>query len=908
MPRFTVALCVLLALSIPVATATAQDLPELTYEKYVLDNGLQVILHEDHTVPMVSVNIWYHVGSKNEKPGRTGFAHLFEHMMFQGSENHDEDYFAPLQKIGGAVNGSTSEDRTNYWENVPSDQLELALWLEADRMGYLIPAMTQDRLDNQKDVVQNEKRQGENQPYAVSRQLMLELLFPDDHPYHHTVIGSMDDLGAASAEDVAEFFELYYAPNNASLCVAGDIDVDEARTMIDKYFGTLPPGRPVQRLQKWIPRMDGVHRAEAQDDVELPRLYMAWHTPGVLQPGDAEFDLLSSILSSGKTSRLYKALVYEQQIAQDVNTYQDSREISSIFNLQVTAKPGVSIDELETAVDAELRKLLDKGIRKDELARALTSWEASFMRRMQLVGGFGGKADQLNAYNVRTGDPGYMKQDLQRYRDATSKRIMAVAHEYLDLERRAILHVVPLGRLAAAETAVDRTAMPGAGREPSFAPPAIQTAELSNGMELYLVEKHELPLVQANLVVKSGWAADPADKPGATALTADMLDEGTRTRDALEISDRARELGAQLGTFSGFDGMYVNLNVLKSQLAGGLELMSDVALNPTFPESELERIRAEYLGRIQQETMQPVVVAYKLFQKRLYGEGHPYAQPFTGTGTAESVQKLTRSDLVRQHAELFRPNNAAVVMAGDVTLGEAVDLLEKAFAGWERGPVPAIAASVARPSGDGKICVVDRPGAEQSVIVIGHEGLSQNHPDVLPMQVMNLPLGGQFMSRVNMNLREDKGYTYGARTMTLNFGQSGIFLAFSQVHSEHTAASVVEFMKELDDVRGTRPISDQELADGKNQMVKSFPQQFQTIGGIAGQLGNLVLYDQPLDEWRTYQRRVGATDEDQVLDMARKYIDPEAYQIVIIGDWSAIEESVRGLNLGEVVVVDADAL
>ncbi|MBU0743165.1 insulinase family protein [bacterium] len=908
MPRFTVVLCVLLALSIPAATATAQDLPDLEFEKYVLDNGLQVILHEDHSVPLVSVNIWYHVGSKNEKPGRTGFAHLFEHMMFQGSENHDEDYFAPLQKIGGTINGSTTEDRTNYWENVPSDQLELALWLEADRMGFLIPAMTQERLDNQKDVVQNEKRQGENQPYAVSRQLMLELLFPDDHPYHHTVIGSMDDLGAASIEDVSEFFGLYYAPNNASLCVAGDFEPAAARALIGEYFGTLPPGRPVQRFQKWIPKLDGEHRAVAQDDVELPRLYMAWHTPGVLQPGDAESDLLASVLASGKTSRLYKALVYEQQIAQDVAAYQDSRGISGIFTIQVTAKPGVSIDDLEKAVDAELRTLLDKGVRKDELARARTSYEAGFMRRMQNIGGFGGKADQLNAYNIRTGDPGYMKRDLQRYRDASARSVMDFAHAYLDLGRRAVLHVVPLGQLAASESVVDRTRMPGAGREPSFAPPAIQSADLSNGMKLYLVEKHELPLVQVNLVVKSGWAADPADKPGATALTADMLDEGTRSRDALQISDRARELGAQLGTFSGFDGSYVNLNVLKAHLDDGLDLMSDVVLNPTFPEAELERIRAEYLGRIQQESMQPVVTAYKLFQKRLFGEGHPYAQPFTGTGSAESVQKLTRDDLVRQHRELYRPNNTAVVVAGDLTLGEAVGKLERTFARWERGPVRPVAASVARPSGDGKICVVDKPGAQQSVIVIGHEGLAQNDPDVLPMQVMNLPLGGQFMSRVNMNLREDKGYTYGARTMTLNFGQSGIFLAFSQVHTEYTAESVMEFMKELDDVRGPRPISDQELADGKNQLVKSFPQQFQTIGGIAGQLGDLVLYDQPLNEWRTYVRRVTETDQAQVLDMARRHIDPGAYQIVIIGDWSEIEAGLRGLDLGEIVVMDSDAI
>ncbi len=899
---------ILCAASMLPLASFAQELPGLEFEKYVLDNGLQVILHEDHSVPMVSVNVWYHVGSKNEKSGRTGFAHLFEHMMFQGSKHHDQDYFAPLQRIGAAVNGSTTEDRTNYWENVPSDQLELALWLESDRMGYLIPAMTQDRLDNQKDVVRNEKRQGENQPYAVARQLRQELLYPEGHPYRHTVIGLMEDLTAASMEDVTEFFELYYAPNNASLCVAGDIDVAETKAMIAKYFGTLPPGRPVQRLEAWVPELPSERRAVAQDDVELPRVYMAWHTPGIYLPGDAELDLLASILSDGKTSRLYKALVYEQQIAQDVAAYQTSRELSGVFNVQATAKPGVSLEELEAAIDRELDRLLDKGIRKDELARARTSWESGFIRRLETVGGFGGKADQLNAYNVRTGDPGYMRADLARYRDASAKDVMAVAREFMDLDRRAVLHVVPLGDLAAAEVEVDRTQMPGAGREPSFSPPEILSAELSNGMDLYLVEKHELPLVQVNLVLKSGWSADPVDKPGATALTADMLDEGTRRRDALAISERATELGANLGTFSGFDGTFVNLNVLKTNLDDGLELMSDVVLNPVFPEAELERLRDEYLGRIQQQSMQPVAVAYKLFQKRLYGEGHPYAQPFTGTGTAESVRKLTRDDLVRQHATLYKPDNAAVVIAGDLSLDEAVSRVEAAFAKWERGDVPAVAASQARPSSDGRICVVDKPGAQQSVIVIGHEGLPQSHDDCLPLQVMNLPLGGQFMSRVNMNLREDKGYTYGARTMTLNFGQSGIFLAFSQVHTEYTAESVVEFMKELDDVRGTRPVSDVELADGKSQMIKSFPQQFQSVGGIAGQLANLVLYDQPLDEWKTYVDRVRAADQDLVLRMAREHIDPEAYQIVIIGDWAAIEDDLRGLNLGEIVLADPDAL
>ncbi|NTV04702.1 insulinase family protein, partial [bacterium] len=401
------------------AVAAAADLPEIPFEKYVLDNGLEVILHEDHTIPSVSVNVWYHVGSKNEKPGRTGFAHLFEHMMFQGSQHHDDDYFAPLQRVGGQVNGSTNVDRTNYWENVPSEQLELALWLESDRMGFLVPAMTEERLANQKGVVQNEKREGENEPYAVADEMMTKLLFPPEHPYSHTVIGSMDDLSAATKQDVADFFGLYYTPNNASLCVAGDFDPAEAKALIAKYFGTIPPGRPVQRIRQWVPALEGERRATAEDDVELPRLIVAWHTPALYAPDDAELGLLASVLTGGKSSRLYQALVYEQQIAQDVSAWQSSREIGSIFQVEVTAKAGVELAQLERAVDAELRRLFEKGIAGDELARAQTGYEVRFIRRLESVGGFGGRADLLNGYNVRTGNPGFLAQDLGRNRAAT---------------------------------------------------------------------------------------------------------------------------------------------------------------------------------------------------------------------------------------------------------------------------------------------------------------------------------------------------------------------------------------------------------------------------------------------------------------------------------------------------------
>ncbi len=889
------------------AAAVAADLPEIPFEKYVLENGLEVILHEDHTIPSVAVNVWYHVGSKNEKPGRTGFAHLFEHMMFQGSQHHDDDYFAPLQRVGGQVNGSTNVDRTNYWENVPSEQLELALWLESDRMGFLVPAMTEERLANQKGVVQNEKREGENEPYAVADELMTKLLFPSDHPYSHTVIGSMDDLSAATKQDIADFFALYYTPNNASLCVAGDFDPAEAKALIAKYFGTIPPGRPVQRIQQWLPVMEGERRATAEDDVELPRLLMAWHTPALYAPGDAELGLLASVLTGGKTSRLYQALVYEQQIAQDVSAWQGSREIGSVFQVEATAKPGVDLARLEQAVDAELRRLFDKGVAQDELARAQTGFEVRFLRRLESVGGFGGRADLLNGYNVRTGDPGFLARDLGRYRDASPADVTSAARRHLDLGRRAVLHVVPHGKPAASDLAVDRETMPAAGRERAFAPPPILTAELPGGLQLYLVEKHELPLVQVNLVVRCGWAADPPDRPGAAAMTADMLDEGTRGRDALAISDLARDLGAQLGSSSNFDGSYVSLGVLKRNLDAGLALMGDVAMHPSFPAAELERIRSQYLGRIRQESVEPEQTAATVFQKLMFGEGHPYAQPLSGTGTRASVTAITREDLVRLHETYYRPNNASVVVVGDITLDEAVAAVSRAMRGWEPKSAPAVVVPPARPRAGARICLVDRPGAQQSVILLGQPGLDRRDPDVLSLNVFNMPLGGQFMSRINMNLREDKGYTYGARTTSLTMAGGGLFLANAPVQTQYTKESVVELLKELREVRGERPLADAELAAGKNQLIKSFPLRFQTIQGIAGQLNELVLYGLPLDDWATYRLRVEAVGADEAARMAREHIDPEAMRLVIVGDRAVIEPGLRELGLGDIEVVDADA-
>ena len=886
----------------------AASWPRLSIEKYKLPNGLDVILHEDHSIPMVAVNVWYHVGSKNEKPGRTGFAHLFEHMMFQGSKHHDKEYFEPLQKVGGSINGSTSEDRTNYWENVPSNHLELALWLEADRMGFLLPAMTQEKLDNQRDVVKNERRQSfENQPYAKAYDLLPSLLYPRDHPYSWPVIGSMADLSAASLEDISEFFKTYYAPNNASLCIAGDFNSAEAKKLVEKYFASIPPGPAVDRLEAWIPQLDGVRRALQEDEVSLPRLFMAWHSPALYKPGDADLDILSGILTSGKTSRLYKALVYDQQIAQDVAAAQFSQEITSIFLIQATAREGHTLEELEKAIDAELNQLFANGITAAELAQMQNTSEAQFVRSLALIGGFGGRADRFNEYNVMLGDPDRLQWDMERYTKVTTASVQNIAQEILDLNKRVILQVVPKGSHAATESQFDRNVSPVGAAEPSFTTPTIQRAKLSNGLQLMLVEDHKLPLVHFNLVLNSGWAADPADRPGAASLTAELLDEGTTKRSAIEISAAAQAIGANLGTASSFDGSIVQLNVLKKHMDTGLALMSDIVLNPTFPKEELERQRKNYLGRIQQEAKDPGVAARKTFLRLLYGPTHPYGQPFTGSGTESSIRAIRQEDLINFYKTNFVPNNATMVIAGDISIDEAKKELEAAFHAWKEGPVPKNKIPDPEPFARTKIYIVDKPNAPQSVIYAGNLGIRRSDPDYVPSQVLNSAFGGKFTSRINMNLRESKGYSYGARSAFMDSRDVGAFWVAAPVQTQSTKESIIEIMKELQEIGGSKPLTTNELADAKDNIVKSFPQQFQTLPAIANMMGEMVLYGLPDDYWFKVMNEIKQVSSDMTTQAAKRHMKADPLLIVVVGDRETIEPGLKELDL-EVQILDPSTL
>ena len=897
-------LCLLFILLTSGQLVAQEKLPEIAFEKYQLPNGLEVILHVDRAIPMVTVNVWYHVGSKNEKKGRTGFAHLFEHLMFEGSE-HIPNYDIPMERIGGTNNGSTSYDRTNYWENLPSNYLEMGLWLEADRLGYLLPVMSQEKLDTQRGVVQNEKRQGvDNQPYGRAQEILLKMLYPSDHPYSWDVIGSLDDLSAASLEDVKDFFRSYYTPNNASLCVAGDFDPAQAKQLIEKHFASIPPGPPIERLKNWVPQLEGIRRTQVTDRIELPRVYMAWHTPALYAPGDAEFDLLSDILSSGKTSRLYQALVYEQEIAQDVRTYQGSREMGSSFHVTVTARAGHTLAEVEQAVDTELKKILEEGVSSEELVQVKVNWEADFVRSLERVGGFGGKADTLNSYNVYLGEPDMFQWDLERYAQVDPEDIQHYAREYLDLNKRVIVRFLPQGDLVSEKDELDRSQEPSPLPEPKFIPPVIQETTLSNGAKLYVIEDHKLPLVQVNLTLRNGWAADPGNRPGAAALTADLLDEGTETRTALKIAEDVRSLGAYFSTSSSFDSSDISLNILKSKLDEGLVLMSDVILNPTFPEEELQRKKKLYLGRIQQEARQPLYTGLKLFFRKLYGEAHPYAQPLTGSGTQASIQAITRRDVVDYYRTHYTPNDAGFILVGDISLQEAQAKLDKAFGSWKGEAASRHQIAEPQPLSSIQIYLVDKPGAAQSVLVVGNLALKRKHPEYLACDVVNNALGGMFTSRLNSNLREDKAYTYGVGSFFMGVRGTGPYLCYTQVQTEFTKESIFEIVKELRDISGERALLGAELKASKDNLIKSFPQNFQTFSAVAAQVDEMFTYDLPQDQWKNYVQAVQAVDEDTALRIAQTYIRHQELLIVVVGDREKIESRIRELNLGQIHIVE----
>ncbi|MDT7857893.1 pitrilysin family protein [Rubrivirga sp. S365] len=901
------ALAVLLA-----PLAAAQDdplagLPDIPYETFVLDNGLTLIVHEDHKAPIVAVNVWYHVGSKDEPDGKSGFAHLFEHLMFNGSENFNDDYFQVLERVGATdLNGTTNPDRTNYFQNVPTEALDAVLFMESDRMGHLLGAVDQAKLDEQRGVVQNEKRQGENNPYGMTRQLVNDATYPEGHPYDHTTIGSMEDLNAASLEDVQEWFRTYYGPNNAVVVVAGDVTPEVALEKVERYFGDIEPGPPVASFERWVAPMDGDRRQITEDRVPAARITRVWNVPEV---GSTDANLLSvaaSVLASGKTSRLYERLVYRDQIATDVYAYVNTGEIGSQLTIVATAQPGADVAAVEAALDEEMARFLQTGPTQAELDRVQTGIRADFVRGVERIGGFGGKSDVLAESQVYLGSPDAYRADLAEALVATPSQVQDAAQRWMTTGSYTLV-TVPRPELSATASAVDRTAgVPEpAGGVPAVTFPDLQRRTLSNGLDVVLAERHDIPLVEMRLIVDAGYAADDPARPGLASLTMDMMDEGAAGLDALEIAEREAALGAEIGTGAAIDVLTVSASALTANLAETLDLMADIALRSDFPAADLERLRQQRLAQIQSEKSQPVGLAIRVLPAKLYGEGHAYGLPLSGSGTEAAVQSFTRDDLAAFHDTWFRPNNATLVVAGDVTMDALVAQLERQFAGWERGDVPAKnVATVEQP--EPRVYLLDRPGAQQSIVMAAHLAPGRDDPNDLATETLNTLFGGSFTSRVNMNLREDKGWSYGAQSLLLGARGQRPFLVFAPVQTDKTGESMGEIVRELRDVVGGRPATAAEVAQAKAGQTLTLSGRWETLGALGSSVAEIVQYDLDDDYYQRYAGEITALDTERVARAAQSLVRPDNVVWVVVGDLSEIEAPVRALGLGPVEIIDAD--
>lgn len=902
------------------ATAPAQaapgsvDIPivDIKYTKFVLKNGLTLLVHEDHKAPIVAVNTWYHVGSKNERPGKTGFAHLFEHLMFSGSENFNHTYLNVMEGIGATnLNGTTNNDRTNYFENVPTSMLDYVLFAESDRMGHFLGVLDQKKLDLQRGVVQNEKRQGENQPYGVTDELLVENTYPPGHPYSWTVIGKMQDLDAASMSDVQEWFKTYYGPNNTTVVIAGDITPEVAREKVEHYYGELPPGPPIARQDAWVAKRTGTHRGWVQDRVPQARLYRTWNVPQFGSPEEAQLDLVAQIMGRGKTSRLYKRLVYKDQIATGALASDDSSEIAGQFNLIVTAKaeqdPLKSADNFrrsEQETNEELQNFLKNGPTQAELQLAKTQILGNFARIVERIGGFGGKSDYLARCQTFTGNPDCYKVYLERVKAATVASVKKAANDWLS-DGDYILEVQPYPALQTTAK-IDRSKEPPLGKPMSLNMPPMEKAKLSNGLNIVLAQRHSAPVVNFSLLVDSGYASDPANAPGTASFSQRMLEEGTPTRNSLKIGEELESLSASFATGANLDWSVVNLNTLKITMDKALDIYGDLILHPAYPEQEFERLKRERTAQVRREKVEPQSMALRVIPQLLYGKGHAYAVPFTGTGTEDALAKMTRADLVKWHETWFKPNNATLLIVGDTTLKEITPKLEKIFASWKPGEVPKKNITTVAEPQKTQVYLIDRPGSGQSIIFGGLLAPPRNDPASIPIQIVNNVFGGTFSSRINMNLREDKHWSYGTFSSISGARGQRPYYSSAPVQTDKTKESLEQMVKEYHDIVGKRPIEEQELEREKNNATLALPGSFETVQQLSGAYGQIIQYGLPEDYFNTYTQNVMAITPESAEAIAKKLILPDQVIWVVVGDMSKVEAGIRELNLGEVHKIDAD--
>ena len=916
------------AASITTGSAVAQSklkIPELKYESYTLPNGLTVLTHEDHRLPLVAVDLWYHVGPLNERPGRTGFAHLFEHMMFEGSEHVGEKaHFKYVQSAGGTdINGTTDFDRTNYFETMPSNQVETALWLESDRMGFLMEGLNRELLTNQRDVVRNERRQHEGSPYNAAQEEEFHLLFPKTHPYYALVIGSHADIEAARVADVRDFHQQFYTPNNATIAIAGDFDPKALHALLLKYFGPIPKGPAVPPVDVTTPPITSQKRSTVTDTVQLPQLKIAWLVPALYTPESYSMDAVMFAMGGAKVSRLDDVLVYKKQIAQSVSCSNGGLKLVGIAECTVTAKPGIKLEDLEATVWSEIARLQNEGPTAEEVQAATAGALTGKITGLERLGGFGGVADTLNQYNQYTGDPGFLPKDVAMTEAVTVASTQAVAKKYLTKDSAVVVYTVPgkkelqdVPRSPADtdanvkitnpytpefETAQNwRKTPPTGGPAPVVHLPVPQTFALSNGMKVFVVEDHSLPVLTAEVAARAGSDNNPATKAGLATMTTELMDDGTVSRSLSKLASDQEVIGTRVVPSASMDGSTTQMTVLTAFTPAGMDLLSDVVQHPAFRPEDLDRRRKQRLVEIQQETDNVVQMAFRVGPKLLFGE-----QPYGAApgGTTESVQALTRDDIEGFYKTHYGPADAALVLVGDVTMAQAKQLANQYFGSWTGAASASVTLPAAPAPPSTHVVIVDKPGAPQTALFAYGLGVPANSPDLPVLQIANFTLGGSFTSRINMNLREAHGYTYGANSRNSGYRSGGQFLAGGQVRTDVTAPAAKELMNEIRNFP-THPPTEEELKAAKSATIQSLPGRFETSNQTASAVDSIFLYDRPLDYYAALPAKYAAVTSTDVAKVATEYIHPDQLLIVAAGDRSKIEPTLKDAGLGPVEVRD----
>lgn len=913
---------------------------KLDFEEYKLNNGLKVILHQDKSDPIVAVTILYHVGSNREEPGKTGFAHLFEHMMFQESQHVGQDqFFKLIQGNGGTLNGGTWQDGTIYFQVVPKNALELVLWIESDRMGFLLPTVTQEAFINQQEVVQNEKRQRvDNQPYGHTNYIINKLLYPEGHPYNWQVIGELIDLQNATVRDVHDFYRKWYGPNNATLVIAGDFDKNEVKELVEKYFGELKSSDPIKNLEPMPVSLSETKRVHYIDKfAQSPELNIVFPSVNSYTKDSYALDVLANLLSRGKRSPMYKIIVEERKLAPSVSAFQLSSEIAGEFQFRVRAFPNVKLSDVEKAIFDALEKFEKDGFTNEDLERIKARIETSFYNGVASVLN---KSYQLAIYNEFAGSPEFYQQDLKNKLDVTIDDVWNVYNKYIKGKKFVLTSFVPTGGeeliaqpselylipeeklkpfneeeiairkqnpnnnivVEPIKSSIDRSKMPQLKEDPLVNAPSIWTKDLKNGIKVYGIEYTELPLVEFQMEIKGGLLLDSKEKVGTANLLARMLMQGTKNRTPIELENAIEELGAIINVYASSEAIVLQGNCLASKYDKVISLVEEILFEPRWDEKEFERVKKETLESIRRGKSNPAATATNIFIKLIYGEDHILSNPVLGK--QETVSSITIDDLKNYYSNYFTSNNTSFLFVGNLPKEKVLSSLNKIESNWAKKEVKIPQVLQPQMPEKAQVYFLDFPDAKQSEIRIGHIGPSLKDEDYYKVYVMNYKLGGAFNSIVNMILREEKGFTYGARTGFYGTSTTGYFLASSAVQSNATLESAQIFRDEI--TKYKTGITEEDLEFTKNALLKSNALRFETIGALRGMLTQIARYDYPLDFVKQQETILQNMSLGKHKTLARYYLHPEKMIYLIVGDAKTQMEKLKELGFGDPILLDKD--